>query len=147
MAPFVNLGVDVSRCDPVRMLRDDDRGAALFHLFDDPVHVKRLVGEQGVKTSPLDKGGDTDGVVALAGQQFEVDHIAKRIRQREDLACNTATRATYGLALSPPFAPCPWRWTLQIVPSLARQSMRSIGERGSWRIPCRDRLMLHRKSV
>ncbi len=46
MAPFVDLGVDASRGDSVGMLRDDDRGAALFHLFDDPVHIKRLVGHK-----------------------------------------------------------------------------------------------------
>jgi hypothetical protein len=71
------------------------------------VHIKRLVREQGFKPVPLDKGCDTDGVVALAGQQLKADHVAKRIRQRQDPGRNATPGCAYGLALSPPFAPWP----------------------------------------
>ena len=37
---------------------------------------------------------------------------AQCVGQREDLSGHAALGAAYGLALSPPFAPWPWRWTL-----------------------------------
>jgi hypothetical protein len=41
----------------------------------------------------------------LACQQDEVDQVAERIDQRDDLRGQAAARAPNGLALRPPFAP------------------------------------------
>ena len=79
--------------------------------------------DQTIEVDPVDQCRDTDRVVALSGQKAEVDKIAKGICQRHDLGRNTPPGGTYGLALSPPFAPCPWRWTLTIVPSIIAYSM------------------------
>jgi hypothetical protein len=45
--------------------------------------------------------------VGLSGQQAEVDQVAEGIGQGHDLGCYAAARASDGLALSPPFEPCP----------------------------------------
>ena len=45
-----------------------------------------------------------------------------RVGQSDDLGGPAATRAADGLALSPPFAPCPWRWTLTMLPSIIANS-------------------------
>jgi hypothetical protein len=47
----------------------------------------------------------------MAGQEFEAHKIAERVGQREDLGGHATLGAAYGLALSPPFAPCPWQRT------------------------------------
>ena len=79
--------------------------------------------DQTIEVDPVDQCRDTDRVVALSGQQGEVDKIAKGIRQRHDLGRDTTPGGAYGLALSPPFAPCPWRWTLTMVPSIIAYSI------------------------
>ena len=56
-------------------------------------------------------------VVGLSGQQAEVGQVAERVGQRQDLGGHAAPGAPDGLALSPPFAPCPWRWALTMLPS------------------------------
>jgi hypothetical protein len=43
--------------------------------------------------------------VPLARQQDEVDQVAERIDQRDDLRGQPAARAPDGLVLRPPFAP------------------------------------------
>jgi hypothetical protein len=43
----------------------------------------------------------------VPGQEFEAHEIAERISEGEDLGGQAALGAAYGLALSPPFAPCP----------------------------------------
>ena len=54
---------------------------------------------------------------AVAGQENEAYKIAQRIGQRQNFGRHAALGAADGLALSPPFAPCPWRWTLTMVAS------------------------------
>ena len=44
-------------------------------------------------------------IMRLPRQQPEIDGVSERIRQRQDLGCDAAARAPYGLALSPPLAP------------------------------------------
>ncbi len=61
-------------------------------------------------------------IVSLPRQQTEIDQVAECVGQGHDLGRHAAARASDGLALSPPFAPCPWRWTLTIVPSIMAYS-------------------------
>ena len=48
------------------------------------------------------------------------DHVPQD--QGNDLRRHAAARAPYGLALSPPFAPWPERWTLTMEPSIIAYS-------------------------
>src|ERR1700732_167003 len=123
MTPFVHLGVDLQRHGAARMLRDHDLGATLVEVGDDIVAVEGLVGDQRAELDPLDERRDTDGVEALSRQQHESDEIAQRVGEGQDLGRHAALGAADGLILSPPFAPCPWRWTLTIVASTMAYSM------------------------
>ncbi len=106
---FVKLHVDGDRGASSWMLGDDDLRAALVQRRDDPVAVEGLVGKQGAKFDALDQRRDADRIEALPRQQNEADQIAERVGEREDFGGPAALRLAYGLALSPPFAPCPWR--------------------------------------
>ncbi len=107
MTPFVHFNVDLKWRGALRSLRDHDLGAAFVQFLDDPVRVERLVCEQGSELNTLYERCDADRIVAIAGKKLEAHQIAKRIRERQDLGRQPAFRLAYGLALSPPFAPCP----------------------------------------
>ena len=113
------------------VLGDDDFRAALVEGFDDPVGVKRFVGDQPAEIDAFDQRRDADGVKALARHQDKTDEIAQSVGEREDLGRQPALRLAYGLALSPPFAPCPWRWTLTMVASTMAYSMSGSSETAS----------------
>src|SRR3546814_16405051 len=67
----------------------------------------------------------------MAGQQDEAHEIAECIGERQDLGRHAALGAADGLALSPPFAPWPWRWTLTMVASTMAYSMSGWSEKAS----------------
>src|SRR6266704_1519185 len=85
--------------------------AALVEVGDDVVAVEGLVGDERGEFDPLDERWDADRIEALSRQQDESDEIDERIGERQDLGRHAPLGAADGLALSPPFAPCPWRWT------------------------------------
>ena len=89
------------------MLGDADFGVPPVHLVDDPVGIERLIGDQAAEGHSIDQGSDADCVMALAGQQNEPDQATERVGQRQDLGGRAAFGLAYGLAFSPPFAPCP----------------------------------------
>ena len=64
-------------------------------------------------------------------EQHEAHEIAERVRKGKDLGAQAAFGAADGLALSPPFAPWPWRWTLMIVPSTIANSRSGSSEQAS----------------
>lgn len=107
MPPFVDFQIDLQRRLALRSLGDNDLGAALVHLFDDPVGIEGLVGQDGVKFDALDQRRDTDCVIAVAGQQLEAHEIAQGVRQGNDFCCPAALGFADCLILSPPLAPCP----------------------------------------
>ena len=109
VAPLVNILVDVERLGAPWMLRDHDLRPAFVQVFDDPVGIKSLVGDQAVEFDVLDQGGDADGVKAMAGKQDEPHQITKCVGQREDFGGPAALRFADGLIFGPPFAPCAWR--------------------------------------
>src|SRR4051794_15914186 len=131
VAPFVDLTIDVERCLPCGHLRHDDLGAAPMQLGDDPVRVESLVGDEARELDVLDQWSDTDRVVSLAGQQDEADEIAQGVGHRQDFGRQSATRLADRLALSPPFAPWPWRWTRTMVASTMAYSMSGWSETAS----------------
>jgi hypothetical protein len=105
MAPLVHDFVDLPRLSAPRSLRNDNLGAARVHFRDDPVRVKSLVRQQGVKANAIDQRCDANRIVPIAGQQPEADKIAKGVGQGEDFGRPAALRFADGLILSPPFAP------------------------------------------
>ena len=109
MSPLVDFEIDVARLASSRVLGDDDFRPAFIKVGDDPVGVEGLVGDQPAELDALDQRGDADGVEPLSWQQNEADQVPERVSQDQNLGRQTASRLAYGLARSPPFAPCPWR--------------------------------------
>jgi len=79
VSPFVNVLVDVERAGAPGMLRDYDLRLSFVHVFDDPVGVKGLVGDQTTEFDVFDQGCDADGVKAMTGEQDEPHQIPERI--------------------------------------------------------------------
>src|SRR6267143_1135848 len=117
MPPFVHLLIDGEGLCSARMLGDDDLGAARVEFGDNGVAVERLVGDQRVEGQSLNERRHAHRVEALSRQKHEAHEIAERIGD--------------GLALGPPFAPCPWRWTLTMVASTMAYSMSRSSETAS----------------
>ena len=107
VAGFVELHVDFQRHQALGALRDADQGPALVHVFDDPIAVERLVGEQGVELQTLDQRGHADRVVAISRHQHKPHEIAQGVGQGQDFGRPAALRLAYSLTESPPFEPCP----------------------------------------
>lgn len=84
VAPFIDVLVDIEGLGPPLVLRDDDLGPAFVQVFDDPVGIKSLVGNQAAEFDIFDQWRDADGVKAMAGEQDETHQIPKRVGQRED---------------------------------------------------------------
>src|ERR1019366_6510055 len=59
--------------------------------------------------------GSTPTVSKRCPGKDKADQIAECIGQSEDFGRHTALGLADRLILGPPFAPCPWRWTLTIV--------------------------------
>src|SRR4030095_13457860 len=53
----------------------------------------------------------------LPWQEHKAQEIAERVGERQDLGGQATFGAADGLAVRPPFAPCPWRWTFTMVAS------------------------------
>jgi hypothetical protein len=107
MTPFVHLFIDCKGKGSPGMLGNDGLRAALIEVSDDNVAVEGLVAEQGTERETVDQRGDTHRVEPLAGQQNETHEIAERVGESKDLGRHASLGAADGLALSPPFAPCP----------------------------------------
>jgi len=107
MAPFVHFGIMRDTPGAVGLGRDDRCSAAFIEVGAQPVVVESLVADQRLKIETGDQRLDTDTVVALAGQKHEANEIAEGVDKDHDFGGQAATRAAYGLILSPPFAPVP----------------------------------------
>lgn len=103
--PLVEFGIDIERFDALRSLRDADCCTTRVHVLYDPVAVEGFVGEQTTKIDAFDQRRNAHRIIAMAGQEFEADQIAKGIGQGQDFGCQPAFGLAYSLALSPPFAP------------------------------------------
>lgn len=107
MPPFIDLFVDFPGIGAAGFLRSHRLRASPIKFFKKPVCIERFVRQQSAEFMAFNQVGDANDIVALPGHEHEVDQVSKRVRQREDLACDAASRFAYRLAFSPPFAPCP----------------------------------------
>src|SRR6185436_13355729 len=98
---------------------------------DDVVGIKGRVGDQRAELNALDQRRNAHSIKALSGQQHEADEIAEGIGKGHDFGRHAALGAANGLARSPPFAACPWRWTLTMVASTMAHSMSGSSEAAS----------------
>jgi hypothetical protein len=150
MALLVDVLVNFARPLAPGHLRDADLGAALVQLLDDPVGVKRLVGDQALERDALDQGRHADRVMALARQQDKAHQVAQGVRQRQDLGRQAAAGLADGLASGRPFAPWPWRWTRTIVASTIAYSMSGSSDTAAnmrWNTPARTQSRKHLNTV
>ena len=131
VTPFVHVSVDRPLLGSALMLRDDDLGAPFVKIGDDGVAVESCVGDQRAEAQPVDQRRHADSVEPVAGQQDKAYEIPEGVGEREDLGRQTAFGSADGLALSPPFAPWPWRWTLTMVASTMAYSRSGSSEQAS----------------
>ncbi len=122
MPPFVYLVVILGGVFAVLAGRDDRGDVVRRQGVSQPIGIERAVGEQVIGGKLFDQVRHAPQIVGLAGQKAEIDEVAKRIRQGQYLGRDAAARPPYGLALSPPLAPWPARWTLTMVPSIIAYS-------------------------
>src|SRR3954463_16590697 len=113
------------------MLGDHDLGAALIQVRDDVIAVERRVADQRPKGEPVDERRHADRVEPLPWQEHEAHEVAERVGEGQDLGGQAAFGAADGLAQSPPFAPCPWRWTFTMVASTRAYSRSGSSETAS----------------
>ena len=92
---------------------------------------KALSAMKPSKVRPSMSGATRHRIETMAGQENEADEIAERVGQRQNFGRHAAFGAADGLALRPPFAPCPWRWTLTMVASTMAYSMSGASEQAS----------------
>ena len=77
---------------------DDRRLAGFSQRLQHPlVGIERLVGNEGVRFQPGQKGIRSGQIVLLAAGQMEAGRVAERIHQRVDLGCQPALAAADGL--------------------------------------------------
>ena len=129
--PLVELCIEQQRHRAPRMLRDDDLGTALVEVGNDGIAVEGLVGDQAPEGETVDQRSDPDRIETMAGQENKADQIAERVGQRQDFGRQAALGAADRLALRPPFAPWPWRWTLTMVASTMAYSISGSSEQAS----------------
>jgi hypothetical protein len=131
VAPFVDFGIDVEGLEPLWALGNYDASAPLVQFSDNPVGIECLVGDQRIELDAFDQRCNAHRVITLAGQQMKANQIAERVGERDNLGRPAALGLAYGLALSPPFAPWPWRWTLTMVASTMAYSMSGSSDNAS----------------
>lgn len=122
MPPFVCFLVELCRKASVGF-RWNDRGDAPFgQRSSQPIGIEGAISEQVICSEVVDQCRHSSQVVRLPRQQAEIDKVTKRVGQGQDFGRYATARTAYGLALSPPFAPCPERWTLTMEPSIMAYS-------------------------
>src|SRR5829696_5751383 len=107
------------------------------HFGDQGIAVESGIGAQRPEGEPVDERRHANRIEALPWQEPEAHEVAERVGERQDLGGQAAFGAAGGqaafgaadgLALSPPFAPCPWRWTLTMVASTMAYSLSGSSE-------------------
>lgn len=86
------------------------------------IGIECAVGEQMIGADIFDQVRHGAQVMRLPGHQPEIDGVAQAVGQRQYPGGDTAARAPYGLAESPPLAPRPERRTLTMEPSIIAYS-------------------------
>src|SRR3954454_19670743 len=107
------------------MLGDEHLGAACIEIGDQGLAVEGRVADQRPKGEPVDERRHADRVEPLSWQEHKTYEVAQRVGERQDFGGQAAFGAANSLALRPPFAPCPCRWTLTMVASTRTYSGRA----------------------
>lgn len=107
MAPAIHGEVTWDGVLAIRFRRDDGLGFRFAEQFTQSIVVESLVGQQRLHVDAVDEAGCCDAVVALSRKQNEAGKVSERIDKCDDLCCQTAARASYGLMARPPFGPMP----------------------------------------
>src|SRR3954464_15184677 len=107
------------------------RSAPRSYPTDDIVAVEGRVADQRVKGEPVDERRHADRVEPLSWQEHKTYEVAQRVGERQDFGGQAAFGAANSLALRPPFAPCPCRWTLTMVASTRTYSRSGSSETAS----------------
>src|SRR5215210_1098584 len=113
------------------MLGDHHLSAACIQIGDQGVAVERRVTDQRPKGEPVDERRHANRVEALPRQEHKAHEVAECVGERQNFGGQAAFGATDGLAVRPPFAPCPWRWTLTMVASTMAYSRSGSSETAS----------------
>src|SRR5882762_2211287 len=92
---------------------------------------KALSAISAPNSIPAMSGGTPTVSKRCPRQQHEADEVAQGVGEGQDFGRHAALGFADGLALSPPFAPCPWRWTLTMVASTMAYSMSGCSETAS----------------
>src|SRR3954464_5477258 len=129
--PFVHLAVNLERGRAAWMLGDDHLGAALVQVRDDVVADESGIADQRAECDPVDERRHADRVEPLPWQEHKAHQITERVGERQDFGGQAAFGAANSLALRPPFAPCPCRWTLTMVASTRAYSRSGSSETAS----------------
>src|SRR5271156_7030883 len=93
--------------------------------------IEDLVSDETSEFDVLNERWDTDGIVKRTWHQEEVHEITQRVGERQDFGRPTTDGSAYGLALGPPFAPWPCRWTFTTVASTMAYSMSGSSDTAS----------------
>ena len=115
--PLVHLTVMFPRIQPVPPRGNHRLGAALPEFPEQPVRVERLVPDQSFEGKILQKLRRPHNVVRLTGKDHQPHKIAKRVRNRGDLAGQASPGTADALAAGPPFAPAAFWCAETTVPS------------------------------
>ena len=99
-----------------RVVGDDGLGAAFDEEAAQPVAVIGGIGDQpGWWRQSADEGERDRGIAALARGELNGQRPARAIDSQMDLSRSPATRAAYGLEVSPPLPPAADRCALMCV--------------------------------
>src|SRR3954452_22939404 len=109
----------------------DHLGPACIETGDQGLAVEGRVGDQRPKGEPVDERRHAHRVEPLPRQKHEAHQIAEGVGERQDFGGQAAFGPANGLARSPPFAPCPCRWTFTMVASTMAYSRSGSSETAS----------------
>jgi hypothetical protein len=77
--PFVDFFVDPKGVGPSGMLRNNDFGASFVEVFNDPVRIESLIGNQPLKVDAFYERRNTHRVATMPRQKFKAHQSAERI--------------------------------------------------------------------
>jgi len=122
MPPLVGFLVELCRELAVGFRRDNRGDVTRQQVVAQPICVKCPVSQQVPRCQALQQRARFSQVMRLPRHQAEIHQVAERVGQSQYFGGYAASRASDGLAQSPPFAPWPERWTLTMVPSIIAYS-------------------------
>ena len=104
------------------MLGDDDPSAPRVQLIEGPVHVEGLVGDQPAEVDAFGQRSHAQGVEAVARAAARSSPGCRARRSGRRSWCSSRRASGLWPGPSSPIAPCPWRWTLTMLPSIIAYS-------------------------